>query len=117
MWNLYIVPELRRQGETRHRMLRMAAQKRGPKWQYTGQAMRTHKLLATVAGLMYVSPGHAQSSKGPFQILETTIDDVHAAYKSGKLTARQLVQGYLDRIDEYDKQGPRINSIITLNPK
>jgi len=79
--------------------------------------MRTHKLLATVAGLMYVSPGQAQSSKGPFQIMETTIDDVHAAYKSGKLTARQLVQGYLDRINAYDKQGPRINSIITLNPK
>ncbi len=91
--------------------------RRGPKWQYTGQTMRTHKLLATVAGLMYVSPGQAQSSKGPFQIMETTIDDVHAAYKSGKLTARQLVQGYLDRINAYDKQGPRINSIITLNPK
>src|ERR1700693_5999268 len=79
--------------------------------------MRTHKLLVTVAGLLYVSPGHAQSSNGPFQIMEATIDDVHAAYKSGKLTAHQLVQGYLDRINAYDKQGPRINSIITLNPK
>src|SRR6266853_347931 len=79
--------------------------------------MRTHKLLATVAGLLYASPGQAQSSKGPFQIMEATIDDVHAAYKSGKLTAHQLVQGYLDRINAYDKQGPRINSIITLNPK
>ena len=81
------------------------------------QAMKTHKLFAAVAGLLYVSPGHAQSGKGPFQIMETTIDDVHAAYKSGKLTAHQLVQGYLDRINAYDKQGPRINSIITLNPK
>jgi amidase len=79
--------------------------------------MKTHKLLAAVAVLLYVSPGHAQSGKGPFQIMETTIDDVHAAYKSGKLTAHQLVQGYLDRINAYDKQGPRINSIITLNPK
>src|SRR5437899_11561432 len=59
---------------------------------------------------------HAQSS-APFQIMETTIDQVHAAYKSGKLTARQLVQGYLDRIHAYDKQGPKINSIITLNAK
>jgi amidase len=49
--------------------------------------------------------------------METTIDQVHAAYKSGKLTARQLVQGYLDRIKAYDQQGPKINSIITLNPK
>src|SRR5262249_46547095 len=39
----------------------------------------------------------AQSGK-PFEIMETTIEQVHAAYKSGKLTARQLVQSYLDRI-------------------
>jgi Asp-tRNA(Asn)/Glu-tRNA(Gln) amidotransferase A subunit family amidase len=33
-----------------------------------------------------------------------------------KLTARQLAQGYLDRINAYDKQGPNINAIITINP-
>jgi amidase len=65
------------------------------------------------------SRGHAQDRGGtaPFQITETTIDDIHAAFKSGKLTARQLVQGYLDRIAAYDKQGPTINSIITLNDR
>src|SRR5437764_11818437 len=52
----------------------------------------------------------------PFQIVETSIDDIHAAMKAGKLTAHQLVQQYLDRIDAYDKRGPSINSIITLNP-
>ncbi len=50
-----------------------------------------------------------------FNILETTIDDIHAAYKSGQLTCRQLVQTYLDRIEAFDKQGPNINAIITLN--
>ena len=53
----------------------------------------------------------------PFQIMETTIDDVHAGYKSGKLTAHKLVQEYLSRIDAYDKHGPTINSIITVNPR
>jgi amidase len=63
------------------------------------------------------SRGHAQErgDKTSFQIMETTIDDVHAAFKSGGLTARQLIQGYFDRIAAYDKQGPSINSIITLN--
>ena len=73
-------------------------------------------LAAAVAS----SPAHAQGKKDntvPFQIVETSIDDIHAAFKSGKLTARQLVQGYLDRIEAYDKQGPKINSIITLNPR
>ena len=51
-----------------------------------------------------------------FNILETTIDQVHAAYRSGELTCRQLVQMYLDRIDAYDKNGPALNAIISLNP-
>jgi amidase len=42
---------------------------------------------------------------------------VHAAYKSGELNSHQLVQMYLDRIAAFDKQGPTINSIISLNPK
>jgi amidase len=52
-----------------------------------------------------------------FNVLETTIDDIHSAYKTGQLTARQLVQTYLDRIDAYNNQGPAINAIITLNSK
>src|SRR4029077_15719369 len=51
----------------------------------------------------------------PFILLEATIDDIHSAYKSGQLSARQLVQMYLDRIEAYDKKGPAINAIITLN--
>jgi Asp-tRNA(Asn)/Glu-tRNA(Gln) amidotransferase A subunit family amidase len=50
-----------------------------------------------------------------FNLLETTIADVHAAYKSGELTCRQLVQMYLDRIEAYDKKGPAINAIISTN--
>ncbi len=62
--------------------------------------------------------GNSQSKPSePFQLVETTIEDIHAAYKSGQLTSRQLVQLYLDRIAEYDKKGPTINAIITLNPK
>jgi amidase len=53
----------------------------------------------------------------PFQIVEATIEDVHAEYKAGRLTARALVKAYLDRIEAYDKNGPKINSVITINPK
>lgn len=51
-----------------------------------------------------------------FDVIETTIADIHAAYQSGQLTCRQLVQSYLDRIQAYDKNGPTINAIITINP-
>ena len=50
-----------------------------------------------------------------FDLLETTVDDVHAAYRAGTLTCRQLVQMYLDRIETYDKKGPTINAIISIN--
>ena len=51
-----------------------------------------------------------------FNVVETTIADIHAAFENGTLTARQLVQMYLDRIEEYDQQGPAINSVISINP-
>ena len=54
--------------------------------------------------------------KAEFDIVETTIADIHAAYKTGSLTVRQLVQMYLDRVAFYDKKGPAINAIISLNP-
>ena len=50
-----------------------------------------------------------------FNVVEATIDDIHAAFTSGQLTCRQLIQMYLDRIDAFDKKGPNINALITVN--
>ena len=73
------------------------------------------------AGMLIVSvslwPIRAMSQAQTFHIQETTIDAVHNAYKAGQLTAHQLVELYLKRIDAYDKKGPAINSVITINPK
>ncbi|CAH1649566.1 Amidase [Hyphomicrobiales bacterium] len=52
----------------------------------------------------------------PFSIVDATIDDIHAAFAAGQLSARQLTQDYLDRIEAYDKQGPSINAVVSLNP-
>jgi Asp-tRNA(Asn)/Glu-tRNA(Gln) amidotransferase A subunit family amidase len=51
-----------------------------------------------------------------FNVIDADIADIHAAFKSGILTARRLVQLYLDRIAAYDKQGPAINAVISINP-
>lgn len=59
----------------------------------------------------------SRAQPAPFRVVETSIDDVHTAYKSASLTAHQLVQAYLDRIASYDKNGPTINCIITINPR
>jgi amidase len=52
----------------------------------------------------------------PFELDEITISDLQDGMKSGKFTARSLVEMYSERIAEIDKSGPVINSIIELNP-
>ena len=51
-----------------------------------------------------------------FNLETATIADIHQAFKAKILTAERLVQFYLDRIDAYDKQGPAINALISINP-
>jgi amidase len=46
-----------------------------------------------------------------------TIADVNAAFDAGTLTSERLVQLCLARIQAYDRQGPSLHAIITLNPK
>src|SRR6059036_734796 len=52
----------------------------------------------------------------PFRVEETTIDDIHAAMKAGRLTCRALVDAYLRRIEAYDKNGPSLNALVVVNP-
>ncbi len=51
------------------------------------------------------------------KIEDATIADLQAAFKKGTLTAEKLTEIYLARIAAYDKQGPALNTVITLNPK
>lgn len=56
-----------------------------------------------------------QSPAAPFQLEETTIADIHAAYQSGALTARELTERYLERIETLDK-ATGLNAIVVINP-
>ena len=53
----------------------------------------------------------------PFVIDEATIAQVHQSMKYDTLTCRKLVEEYLSRIKAYDQQGPKLNSVICINPK
>jgi amidase len=52
----------------------------------------------------------------PFELDEVTISELQDGMKSGKFTARSLVEKYTARMDEIDKRGPAVNAIIELNP-
>ena len=46
-----------------------------------------------------------------------TIEDINAAFNAGTLTAEKLVLMCLARIEAYDRQGPSLHAVLTLNPK
>jgi len=46
-----------------------------------------------------------------------TIADLNAAFKAGTLTAEELVQLCLARIQSYDQEGPSLHAVMVLNPK
>ena len=50
-------------------------------------------------------------------VYEKSIAELSSDLAAGRVTSVQLVDAYLARITAYDKQGPAINAIITLNPK
>src|SRR6202050_2767824 len=79
--------------------------------------MKRMHLAIAGTGMVLGSTLCAQSTVKPFHLGETTISDVQAAYQSHALTATQLVQAYLKRIEAYDQAGPKLNVVIFLNPK
>lgn len=78
---------------------------------------RARRFVFASVLLALVPLSGCQNQPQPFSVEETSIAGIHAAYESGQLTSRQLVQLYLDRIEAYDRNGPTINSIITVNPE
>lgn len=74
--------------------------------------MKNLGMIGLVA-LLLAAPAKAAS----IDIDKATILDINQAFDAGTLTSEQLVQMYLARIDAYDRQGPKLHAVITLNPK
>ncbi len=72
--------------------------------------------MLPVISLVGCRPTASVSPDASFDVVEASIAEIHAAMEAGDLTARALVEGYLSRIEAYDKQGPALNAIVTLNP-
>ncbi len=63
-----------------------------------------------------ITPARSTPDVKPFELDEVTIPELQDGMKSGKFTARSLVEKYSARIAEIDKHGPAVNAIIELNP-
>lgn len=51
-----------------------------------------------------------------FNLVETTVAEIHEAMQEGDLTSEELVKQYLARIEAYDRNGPELTGIVTVNP-
>ncbi len=78
--------------------------------------MRSPLALSIIALLSLTLPLTAQRTGLRFDVEETTIAEIHAAMKAGRLTCQALVAEYLQRIEAFDKKGPAFNAIVQINP-
>lgn len=62
-----------------------------------------------------VEAGAPACANGAFDPAGATIPQLRAALDSGAISDVQLVRYYLNRIERFDKRGPRINALISLN--
>ncbi|MFC6999935.1 amidase [Rufibacter roseus] len=58
----------------------------------------------------------ASADSDDFKLNEKTIRDLQKMMQSGEMTSKQITQLYLDRIAAIDKAGPKLNSVIEVNP-
>jgi amidase len=71
--------------------------------------------LSTLAALLIGFTACVRAASIDFDA--ATIEDLNHAFKAGTLTSEQLVQHCLARIEAYDDNGPKLNAVLTLNPK
>lgn len=88
------------------------------------QFLKAGAMGASAAALLPVAFGDEQRtissclnySISSFELDEATISQLQHGMSEGKFSAQELAKKYLARIDEVDKSGPALNSVIEVNP-
>ncbi len=75
------------------------------------------RLPLALSALLLTTLSPAQLHASSLNLATATIPELQNAIHSGSLTSEKLTQAYLARIEAYDKKGPTINTVITLNPR
>jgi amidase len=89
-------------------------------WPITRRARLTYRNAVTfwIAAFLIIgvaATAAPTSAAERFDIMETTIAGTQQAIRDHRVTCRQIVDGYLDRIRAYD-QSTRLNSLVVVNP-
>src|SRR3984885_16317028 len=62
------------------------------------------------------SAGQDEQKADDFELNEVTIDTLQQKMQGKVYTSRQITELYLKRIDAIDKNGPKLNAVIEVNP-
>jgi len=79
--------------------------------------MLAKRTFATLLAFGLAVGAQSIEAQARFDVVETTIASIHKAMLEKRLTARQLVRMYLDRIEAYDRRGPALNSLTSIHPR
>jgi amidase len=77
---------------------------------------RSHRISLHCALILAAWSALAGNARA-FEPANATLTQLRAALDAHEITSAQLVSFYLARIERFDKSGPRINAIMTLNPR
>src|SRR5438128_879206 len=97
-------------------------QRRPPEGMSRRDFLRATAATAASASAAVTFPAAARADAGTFDdpgpgdLVEVTIAELQARMSSGQVTSSELVRQYLARIEGIDREGPRVNSVLELNP-
>ena len=79
-----------------------------------GRSPRRLLALAVLFSTLGLGP---RTTAETLELSTATIADLNAAFDAGALTSERLVELCLARVAAYDQAGPKLNAVITLNPR
>ena len=77
---------------------------------------RSGRAVAGVLALAASALAVAAAPRAACEVEEATVAQLQQAMAAGQCTARALTEAYLKRIEELDRQGPTLRSVIEINP-
>jgi len=81
--------------------------------------MKRRDFLHTTAAasvLAMAKPTTAMTTPPAFELDELSLRELQQGLQSGKYSSKSLVEKYIDRINDVDKKGPTLRSVIEVNP-
>ena len=82
-----------------------------------GKAISRYAYHLLISLLVLAQPRSVPAQNRTFDLLTASVTDIQVAVSAGALTYERLVQLYLNRIEAYDKNGPKLNAVLQINPR